>query len=106
MDDLGEMAVGGNHGRMNPEDNVLSMLAFASTQATWTAASTLVKGCGIPFPTVQDYLRGRYWHEYGYDYFGQVAEHFRFEYKIRRRGRTQYLSAVSRGYADAPNIYG
>src|SRR3990167_7884056 len=72
VDDLGEVAVNLLElGRMNPEDNVLSMLAFASTQATWTAASTLVKGCGIPFPTVQDYLRGRYWHEYGYDYFGQ-----------------------------------
>lgn len=83
---------------MNPEDNVLAILTYASTQATWTAASTLSRTCNIPFPTVQDYLRGRYWHEYGYDYFGQVAEHFRFDFRIRSRGRTCYISSVSRGY--------
>ena len=86
-------------GILTLDNNILSILSYASTQATWTAASTLARECGIPFPTIQDYLQGRYWHEYGYDYFGQVASHFRYDYRIRRRLRTYYISAVSRGYA-------
>ena len=82
----------------NRENNLISLLAYASTQATWTAATTLAKQTGVAYATVHIYLTR--------DFFGQVAYHFRYDYRILRRphqrvgyGHTYYLSAVSKGYA-------
>ena len=48
--------------------------------------------CNVDYNTVYKYLLR--------DDFGQVAGHYRFDYRIRkRRGETFYLSAVSEGYS-------
>ena len=75
----------------NFENNVLSMLAFASTRATWVSASSCAEGCNLSYRLVWFYLNE--------DTFGQVADFYRYDYRIRRRGRTRFGSAVSRGYA-------
>ena len=80
------------------EDNILALLTYSSTQATWTAASTLARKCNVATRTVIKYLSGEYWDSFGHDYFGQIAYYYRYEYKTRRRGQTHYLSAVLRGY--------
>ena len=80
------------------EDNILALLTCTSTQATWTAASTLARKCNVATRTVIKYLSGEYWDSFGHDYFGQIAYYYRYDYKIRRRGQTHYLSAVLRGY--------
>ena len=83
---------------MNVENNILSILTFASTRATWVSAASCAEKCSITPKSVRDYLQGRYWHEYGYDYFSQVASYYHYDFRIRSRGRTFYISAVSRGY--------
>ena len=81
----------------NFDNNVLGVLAYVSTQATWVAATTISRECHIEYDTVRWYLNE--------DTLGQVAYHFRYDYRIRRRkhvgpghGHTLYLSATSRGY--------
>ena len=81
----------------NFDNNILSILSYAATQATWVSATTLSRACSIAYDTVRWYLVE--------DVMGQPAEHFRFDYAIRRRlhdgpghGYTIYVSAVSRGY--------
>ena len=81
----------------NFDNNVLGILAYASTQATWVAATTISRECHIEYDTVRWYLNE--------DTLGQVAYHFRYDYRIRQRkhvgpghGHTLYLSATSRGY--------
>ena len=80
------------------EDNILALLTYSSTQATWTAASTLARECNVATRTVIKYLSGEYWDSFGHDYFGQIAYYYRYDYKVRTRGQTHYLSAVLRGY--------
>ena len=85
---------------MNYENNILSILSFASTRATWVSVSSFAERCNIPYSLVWAYLRR--------DDFGQVAQYYRYDYRIRTRKSkahskmdhvTYYLSAVSEGYA-------
>jgi len=77
------------------ENNLLSILSFASTRSTWVSASSCAQLCKIDYDNVYKYLSR--------DDFGQVAEFYHYEYRIRRRfdGRlaTHYISVVNRGYA-------
>ena len=75
----------------NFENNVLRMLSFASTRATWVSASSCAERCNLPYKLIWFYLNE--------DTFGQVADYYHYDYRIRRRSRTLYVSAVSRGYA-------
>jgi len=75
----------------NFENNVLSVLAFASTRATWVSASSCAERCNLSYSLVWFYLNE--------DAIGQVADYYRYDYRIRRRSRTLFVSAVSRGYA-------
>lgn len=83
---------------MNFENNCLRILSCASTQATWTSATTLARECGVDY--------GFVWKSLSNDLLGQIAAHFRYDYRIRTRphqkragyGRTYYLAVVHRGY--------
>ena len=76
---------------MQFDNNLLSILSFASTRSTWVSVSSCAEKCGIDYNLVWKYLT--------HDSFVQVADFFRYDYVIRRRHQGFYLSAVSRGYA-------
>jgi len=59
------------------EDNILALLSYSSTQATWSAASTLARKCNVATRTVIKYLSGEYWDSFDHDYFGQIAYYYR-----------------------------
>jgi len=79
----------------NYENNLLSVLTFASTRSTWVSVASCVERCGISYDLVDWYL--------SQDCFSQVAAHYRYDYRIRMRGSRGgtklYISVVSRGYA-------
>ena len=74
----------------NYENNLLSILSWASTRATWVSVSSCAAKCNIDY--------GLAWWYLNEDVFGQVSTYYRYDYKIRRRARTLYLSTVRRGY--------
>ena len=82
------------------EDNAISILSFAvNSQATWVAATTISKGCGMAYSLVWWYLTEDH-------ILAPVAERYHFSYLIRSKrnpnhGRTYSISVVSRGYAQA-----
>ena len=89
---------------MNYENNLLSILSWASTRATWVSVSSCAQMCNIEYDMVHAYVTR--------DDFGQVADFYHYEYRIRWRPmqptrrnpnpnksrRTYYISVVSRGY--------
>ncbi len=75
----------------NLENNTLRILSFASSRATWVSCSSCAHIAGVPYDSVRQYLM--------IDEFGPVAYRYHYDYCIRIRGQTFYLSAVSRGYA-------
>jgi len=76
---------------MNFENNVLSILSFASTRSTWVSVSSCVERCNLDYRTV--------WNYFTRDDMAQIARFYRYEYCVRRRHGGFYLSVVSRGYA-------
>lgn len=76
---------------MNFENNVLSILSFASTRSTWVSVSSCAEMCNLPYNLV--------WHYLVNDSIGQVADFYRYDYAVKRRHRGYYFSAVFRGYS-------
>src|SRR2546426_8420104 len=82
---------------LNQENNLLSILAWASTRSTWVSASSCANHCGIPYNLVWEYLSDEAWNHISV--FSEVAAFYRYDYRIRRRFQSFYISVVSRGYA-------
>ena len=74
----------------NLENNLLRVLSFASTRATWVSCSSCASMTGVSYDSVRQYLM--------IDEFAPTAWRFHYNYAIRNRGRTFYISVVSHGY--------
>ncbi len=72
------------------EGNLLSILSFASTRASWVSVSSCAHKAHIEYSLAWFYLNE--------DCFGQVADFYRYDYRVKRREKTLYISAVNRGY--------
>ena len=82
----------------NFENNVLSILSFASTRSTWVSVSSCAAKANVDYDTVYQYFER--------DAFGQIADFYRYDYRMRVRRDytrastlTRFISVVSRGYA-------
>ena len=83
---------------MTYENNLLSILSWASTRSTWVSISSCAQAAGVSYIAAYHYFER--------DEFGQVASFYHYDYSLRKRffhngskSSGVYLSVVSRGYA-------
>ena len=77
---------------MNFENDCLRILSSAAARnGRWLSLSSCAQYSGVSFKEV--------WRHVVYDDIDQYADYYRYDYRIKRMGRTTFLAVMSRGYA-------